>query len=176
MAEYSSVKVNGINLAFRREGSGQPILLIHGISSNSFIWNDIISHLSNKYDLIAVDLLGCGQSDKTNEISYSIKSQALLLSKFIDKLGLKKLHLIGHDVGGGIGQIMAVNNPELFYSFTMINTIAYNYWPVQPIITMRTPVIRQIALSTLDFGAFKIIIKRGFYYKEKVTKELMDQF
>ena len=176
MAEYSSVKINGINLAFRREGNGEPILLIHGISSNSFIWNDITSHLSNKYDLIAVDLLGCGRSDKKTDISYSIKSQAQLLSQFINKLGLDKVHLIGHDVGGGIGQIMAVKNSELFYSLTIINTIAYDYWPVQPIITMRTPIIRQIALSTLDFGALKIIIKRGFYYKEKVTKELMNQF
>jgi len=176
LAEYSSVKINGINIAFRREGSGQPILLIHGISSNSFIWNDIISNLSNNYDLIAVDLLGCGQTDKANNISYSIKSQALLLTQFINKLGLDKVHLIGHDVGGGIAQIMTVRNPELFYSLTMINTIAYDYWPVQPIITMRTPIIRQIALSTLDFGAYKLIIKRAFYYKEKVTKELMDQF
>ncbi|HRS19316.1 MAG TPA: alpha/beta hydrolase, partial [Bacteroidales bacterium] len=70
----------------------------------------------------------------------------------------------------------AVYFPANLISLTMLNTVAFDFWPVQPIIAMRTPIIRQIAMATLHFGIFEIIVKRGLYYKERCTKELMDLF
>ena len=54
--------------------------------------------------------------------------------------------------------------------------IVYDFWPVQSIITMRTPIIRQFAMTTLDLGVFKIIVRRGVYNKERVNDELMELF
>ena len=82
-----------------------------------------------------------------------------LTTEFMAKLGYFKFHLVGHDLGGGISQIMAVNKPNSIIDLTLINSVAYDYWPVQPIIAMRTPIIRQIAMASLDFGTFKIIVQ-----------------
>lgn len=71
---------------------------------------------------------------------------------------------------------MAVNYPELLYDLVLINSVAYNFWPVQPIVTIRTPIIRQIAMAVLDFGMFELVIKRGLYYKAHLSKEFMDMF
>jgi len=132
--------------------------------------------LSASYDVISVDLLGCGESDKPLDVDYSIKHHTELLKTFVSQLGISRFHYVGHDIGGGIGQIFAVKYPELLHDLTLINTVAYDFWPVQPIIAMRTPFIRQLAIATLDLGTFKLIVKRGIYHKERVTSELMGYF
>ena len=174
-ADQSSI-ISGHKLVYNRQGSGQTILFVHGITTYSFIWRNLVRILRNSYDVISVDLLGCGNSDKLLDISYSLKQHAKILHEFIKKLNLGKFHFVSHDVGGGIGQIFAINHSERLLRLTMINTVAYDFWPVQPIIAIRTPIIRQLAMASLDFGTFKLIIKRGLFYKKKATSELMDYF
>lgn len=174
--DVKKCKVSDHDLAYYREGSGETILLVHGITTYSFIWRKIVPLLSSSYDVISVDLLGCGGSDKPMDVVYSIKHHSELLKGFISKLGIKKFHFIGHDVGGGIGQIFAVKYPDALFDLTLINSVAYDYWPVQPITAVRMPIISQLALSTLDFGVFKLLVKRGLYHKERVTSELMEFF
>jgi len=130
--------------------------------------------LTPHYDVIAVDLLGCGASDKEPLMSYAIKDHALYLKEFVESLGIKRFHFVGHDLGGGMGQIFAVDHPEMLYDLTMINTVAYDFWPVQPIIAMRTPIIRQLLMGACDFGAFRILMKKALYHKEKATPEFLD--
>jgi len=172
--EYCSVA--GHKLAYSRQGKGEPMLLVHGIVTYSFIWRNITPLLAEKYDVIAVDLLGCGASDKPLDVSYAIKDHSEILSEFIPRLGLKKIHYVGHDVGGGVGQILAVNHPEMLHSLTLINSVAYDFWPVQPIRAMRTPIIRHLLMSTFDLGAFKVLVSKGIYHKERLTDELMAVF
>ena len=169
-------QVSGNKLNYFREGQGETVLLVHGITTYSFIWAEIFHLLKPDFDVIAVDLPGCGDSDKSVEVDYSLKHQAELLKEFIDILKIQKVHFVGHDVGGGIAQIFTVRYPEAIITSTFINTVAYDFWPVQPIIAIRTPIIRQLAMATLDLGIFKLIVQRGVYHKEKVTSELMTYF
>jgi pimeloyl-ACP methyl ester carboxylesterase len=71
---------------------------------------------------------------------------------------------------------MAVNFPGLIIDLTLINTVGYNFWPVQPIVAMRTPIIRQIAMASLDFGMFELIVKRGLYHKTNLNADFMELF
>jgi len=172
-----TVKVAGNNLAYHRIGSGEPMLLVHGITTYSFIWRKVAPILAESgYDVIALDIMGCGESDKPLDLSYSLKAHTGYIKEFVDALAIKKFHFIGHDLGGGMGQIFAVHHPEMLYDLTMINTVAYDFWPVQPITAMRTPIIRQIMVAALDRGAFRLIVKRGMYHKERVDDELMAYF
>jgi pimeloyl-ACP methyl ester carboxylesterase len=169
-------EVEGHRIAYYRTGQGPVMVLIHGITTYSFIWRKLIPGLKNDFDLIAIDLLGCGASDKPTGVDYSIKAQGRIIKKVLDNLGVGKVHLVTHDIGGGVGQIMAVDYPELAQSLVLINSVAYDYWPVQPITAMRIPIIRQLAMASLDFGVFKAIVKRGIFHKERVTDELMELF
>jgi pimeloyl-ACP methyl ester carboxylesterase len=176
MTPTQFVGIAGHRIAYHRQGAGIPVLLVHGITTYSFLWEDVASQLASSFDVIAVDILGCGESDKPLDVSYSIKHHAELLAEFVKKLGLPRFHFVGHDLGGGMGQIFAVNNPELLLDLTLINTVAHDYWPVQPIIAMRTPIIRQFAIATLDLGTYRLIVKRGVFHKERVTDALMEKF
>jgi len=170
------MNIAGHAMAYRREGKGEPVLLVHGITTYSFIWRNIIPFLAQEYDVIAVDLLGCGDSDKPLDVSYAIKDHAERLHAFVRGLGLTKFHFVGHDLGGGMGQIFAVRHPEMLSDLTMINTVAYDFWPVQPIIALRTPIVRLFLMASFDLGTFKLVVKRGIFHKDRVTKELMDLF
>ena len=173
---YNKITVDGLEFAYYHEGKGEIILMLHGITTNSFIWRNIIPYLTDSYEVIVPDLLGCGQSSKRLDADYSIKNQAELMVKLIKKLKLPKVHLVCHDIGGGIGQIIAVRHPEILIDLSLINSVAYDYWPVQPINTLRTPIIRQIAMATIDMGMLRLSIRAGLHYKDRLTPELFALF
>ncbi len=104
------VKVAGHTMTYLSEGEGEPVLLVHGITTYSFIWRRVIPLLSHKYRVIAPDLLGCGASEKPLDLSYAIKDHAEYLSGFLDALNIPKVHFVGHDLGGGMGQLLAVRH------------------------------------------------------------------
>ncbi|WP_319503223.1 alpha/beta hydrolase [uncultured Draconibacterium sp.] len=171
-----NIEIRGKKIAYYRYGKGETILFVHGITTYSFIWKEMIPFFKDDYEIIMIDILGTGDSDKALEENISLKKQAHVLRDFCEHLQLSKIHLVCHDIGGGIGQIFSVNWPNLLSDLTLINSVAYNFWPVQPIITMRTPIIRQLAMASLDLGMFELIVKRGLYYKEKLNKEWMQLF
>jgi len=174
--ESRKLRVGDHDLAYHRKGSGQPLIMVHGIMTYSFIWDDIADVLSENYDVIWLDLLGCGDSDKPVNVDYSIKAQAHRLKEFADQLDIGRFHFISHDIGGGIAQIYAVNYPEDLYDAVLINSIGYDFWPVQPIIAMQTPIIRQLALAALDFGVLRKIVSTGLFYKERLNPDLFAHF
>lgn len=171
-----TIELQGNSITYYRTGKGEPVIFIHGITTYSFIWRNIIPYFQDKYDVIALDLLGCGDSDKPLNEDFSLKRQSQIIRDFCLKCNITKIHMVCHDVGGGIGQIFAVNYPDMLFDLTLINSVAYNFWPVQPIVAMRTPIIRQIAMASLDLGMFEIIVKRGLYHTSNLTKELMEFF
>jgi len=176
MESSQIIKVNSHAINYYRAGKGETVLLVHGITTYSFIWQEIFTRLSEDYDVIAIDLLGCGDSDMPLDVSYSLVAHTERIKAFLDSLGITKIHFVGHDLGGGIGQIFAVRNPDMLYDLALINTVGYDFWPVQPITALRTPIIRQILMATMDLGAFKLLIARGVHHKERVTEELMENF
>jgi pimeloyl-ACP methyl ester carboxylesterase len=152
------------------------MVMVHGITTYSFLWKDLLPALSEDFEVITLDLLGCGDSDKPHGADYSLPAQADIITKLLDSLGIRQAHFVTHDVGGGIGQIIAIKHPEYVKSLVLINSVGYDYWPVQPIISLRIPIIRQIAMAAMDMGILKLLIKWGFYHKEKVTTDLMSRY
>ncbi len=172
----SKCSVNGFNIAYHSEGKGEPVLLVHGITTYSFLWRKIVPFLKDNYHVISIDLLGCGESDKPLDVAYSLPYHADIVDAFLDKLGIENVHFVGHDVGGGVAQIFSVKYPERVYDLTLVNSVGHDFWPVQPIIAMRTPIIRQLAMASLDIGAFRLLVRRGLHYKERLDDELMELF
>ena len=93
------------------EGTGDPILFLHGIPMSSYSWRNIIPHISNEGRCIAIDFMGFGKSDKPS-IDYTFGDQYKYLEAFIDSLHLKNMTLVMTDIGGVLGTRYAMNNPE----------------------------------------------------------------
>jgi pimeloyl-ACP methyl ester carboxylesterase len=82
-------------------GHGEPIVLLHGLGSDSGTWRRILPELARHYTVYAPDMFGCGLSDKP-EIAYTIEAMAHYIRIFMDAVGIERAHLIGHSLGGGI--------------------------------------------------------------------------
>lgn len=170
------VFVAGHPMAYHRTGRGEPVLLVHGILAHSFIWRDVVPKLAEKHEVVSVDLLGCGDSTMPMRLSLSLKAQADYLAELVQWLGLGKVHFVGHEVGGGIGQAMAIRHPKALRSLTLVNSVAQELWPVWPITGLRVPFLRYLVLSSLDAGLFEWTVRRSLVHKEKVTDALMMEF
>jgi pimeloyl-ACP methyl ester carboxylesterase len=105
------MKINGVNLYYEIYGTGEPILLIHGNGTGIKGWSAQIAHFSKKYQVIAVDCRGRGQSELgTDSLTYL--QQASDLSKLLSELKLEKVTVIGKSDGGIIGLLMAIHYPK----------------------------------------------------------------
>jgi pimeloyl-ACP methyl ester carboxylesterase len=174
--DVKSVSAGGHRYAVIEQGEGEAVVLIHGITTYSFIWRKILPRFSHDRHVIAYDLLGCGGSDMPLDVDFSLAKHAERLSQLLDKMAIDRVHLVGHDVGGGVAQIFAVRYPERVIDLCLINSVAYDYWPVQPIKIMQTPILRNFAVATLDIGAFALVIRRGLYHKDRLDSELLELF
>jgi pimeloyl-ACP methyl ester carboxylesterase len=174
--------VAGERVAYRQWGDPdqrEVVVLLHGITTYSFIWRQVAPRLLDRYRVIAPDLLGCGDSSMSPIPDVSVRGHAHSMLALLDALELApptRIHLVGHDIGGGAAQIMVVAQPERFVDLTLINTVAYDYWPVQPITAMRAPFIRHLMIAALDGVAFTAVVRRGLHYPERATPALMSLF
>ena len=96
------VDVHGSQIHYIEEGSGDPILFLHGNPGSSYVWRNIIPHVQGHGRCIAMDLIGMGKSDKP-DLDYSFFDHAKYVDGFIDALGLTNLTLVIHDWGSALG-------------------------------------------------------------------------
>ncbi|MBA3825808.1 MAG: alpha/beta fold hydrolase [Ktedonobacterales bacterium] len=82
-------------------GNGPPLVLVHGLGTASFTWRFVLPVLQQRFTVYAIDMLGCGESDKT-DVDYRLEALAGYLHGFLDAVGLERPIIIGHSMGGGI--------------------------------------------------------------------------
>ncbi|MBU2546078.1 MAG: haloalkane dehalogenase [Gammaproteobacteria bacterium] len=95
-------EVLGSKMHYVDEGSGDPILFLHGMPTSSYLWRNVIPWVKSSGRCIALDLIGMGQSDQPN-ISYQVFDHVRYIEAFIEKLGLKNITLVMHGWGSVIG-------------------------------------------------------------------------
>lgn len=115
----------GPTLRYVDEGSGDPVLFVHGNPTWSFAWRRFITALAPTHRAIAVDHIGCGRSDKPQEFDYCLQRHVANLVEFIERLDLHRITLVAHDWGGAIGMGAACQLPDRFSKFTLMNTAAF---------------------------------------------------
>lgn len=100
--ESKYLEVKGSKMHYIDEGEGDPILFLHGNPTSSYLWRNVIPHLTNQARCIALDHIGMGKSDKP-DIDYGFIDSSNYLEEFINKLGLKNVTLVLHDWGAMLG-------------------------------------------------------------------------
>ncbi|WP_193044730.1 alpha/beta fold hydrolase [Mycolicibacterium baixiangningiae] len=111
MSDVEYVELHGERVAYRDAGSGEVILLIHGMAGSSDTWNAILPLLAENYRVIAPDLLGHGRSAKPRT-DYSLGAFAAGLRDLLDELGVSRATIIGQSLGGGVAMQFLYQHPE----------------------------------------------------------------
>jgi haloalkane dehalogenase len=133
-------------------GAGDPVLLLHGEPTWSFLWRRTIPPLAQKARVIAPDLIGFGRSDKPTDVDwYSYDKHVASIEQLVDQLGLERIALVVHDWGGPIGLRFAVEHPDLVDRIVILDTgIAGGKPPSEEWLRFRA-VVREVA-GELDVG------------------------
>lgn len=101
-------------------GEGPAVLLIHGIGDNSETWRDLIPHLAQNYTVIAPDLLGHGRSDKPRA-DYSVAAYANGMRDLLSALGIDRVTVVGHSLGGGVAMQFSYQFPNMVERLVLVS-------------------------------------------------------
>lgn len=126
-------------------GAGVPVVFLHGFPTSGHLWSDVIPLMPAGHRLVVVDLLGYGRSDRPNGRGVDIRSHAERVVELLDELRIQRACVVGHGIGGGIAQSMAVRHPQRVSHLCLIDSVAFDRWP-----TMRA----RMARASLTFTQF----------------------
>jgi len=114
------LKVGGLSARYSDAGSGEPVLLIHGLGGSIESWANNAGELAKSLRVIAVDLPGFGLSDK-QKMSYTMKFYRDFVARFLKMLKLGQASIVGSSLGGHVAAEVAISRPDLVKRLVMIS-------------------------------------------------------
>jgi pimeloyl-ACP methyl ester carboxylesterase len=112
------------SLAYLEQGSGPPVVIVHGVGGHKEDWVGVAEALADKHHVIAADMLGFGESSKTGD-DLSMPIQAAALAALFDAKGFEKASLIGNSIGGWVTATFAVAYPERLDKLVLIDVAGF---------------------------------------------------
>lgn len=148
--ESHYAEVDGVRLHYVDEGSGPPVLMVHGQPTWSYLYRKMIPPLVEAgYRCVAPDLMGFGLSDKpTDESAYTLQRHVALVTGLVEQLSLEGITTVGQDWGGPISLRYAIDHQENIRSLVILNTL------VKPIADL--PLLFALLFRSGGFSSFLI--------------------
>lgn len=170
------IQASSLRLHYLEEGEGDPVMLLHGFPTSSYLYRNIIPVLAETHRAIAPDLPGYGLSDKPVDQRYDYAFFDRTLESFCDAVGLDRVSLVVHDLGGPVGLHWAVRNPNRIERLVILNTLVYpqTSWAVKAfLLALRLPMVRDYVVSPKGIvGAMKV----GVVHKSRLNREILTPY
>lgn len=163
--------IDGLRYHYLDEGQGKPLLLVHGNPTWSFYWRSLVEAFRGDYRVIVPDHIGCGlsQKPKPGEYPFTLARRIEDLKRLIEHLNLKDATLIAHDWGGAIGMGAAVDLPQRFARFVLMNTAAFRAnrmpWRIR---AGRIPVLGRVGIQGLNLFS-RMALRMAMEHPERLT-------
>lgn len=169
--EMLSVDVAGNQVCYVRKGKGKNLILVHGSQMNAYDWRDNIDTLSQQYCVYALDMLGCGWSDKPQG-TYSPQFYAKFLLDFMDAMQIDKASFVGSSWGGGHVLEFALKYPKRVDKLVLASPCCYKHqFNVMDI--LRIPLVGRLTLLFTSKALIRGQLKSAYYKKEYVDAALV---
>ena len=120
------VEVDGATVHFQEfgEASNPTLLLIHGYTASTYVWKTVAPLLADEdFHVVAVDLLGFGYSDKPAQFDYTISSQARMIERLMNRLGIGKATIVGSSYGGAVASTLALDYAERVEKLVLVSAV-----------------------------------------------------
>jgi pimeloyl-ACP methyl ester carboxylesterase len=173
--ESRTVEVEGIWMRWEEEGEGYPAVFIHGIPTSPRLWRHVIPQVQDARSM-AWEMVGYGASIEEGwDRDIFVAKQADYLAAWIREVELERTFLVGHDLGGGVAQILAVRHPELVRGLALVNTICYDSWPIPSVKAMGAmgPVVERLPKNVFRY-VYATFLRRG-HDDQARAKESIDE-
>jgi pimeloyl-ACP methyl ester carboxylesterase len=168
------IEIDGSRVCYRQSGTGMRLVLIHGIGASSFIWRNVFAELSEKHQVISIDLPGFGLSDKDPDLDYDLESQTQRLHRILQKLSIDQAVLVGSSMGGSV----CLNLMRL-YPQQYLKTVAIAPATDRKLVTLAT----KMAAPTFSLFGFmlnrasmRLILQRISSKKDLITEHVISEY
>jgi pimeloyl-ACP methyl ester carboxylesterase len=173
------VDVGGVRLyyfAAGTRGEGEPIIFLHGFPTSSHLWSSVVTLVPKGHRVVVVDLLGYGRSDPPGASDLSIKGHGERVLALLDALRINYATLVGHDLGGGIAQWLAVRHPARVSRLCLIDSVAFDAWPGREVKLARaTMPLTRFLPATWLLSVLRADLLRGYLVSDRGAHSI-DQF
>src|SRR5881628_1803397 len=108
------IDLDGARLYYYAAGTrraGEPVVFVHGFATSGHLWSDVVALMPPGRRFVVLDLLGHGRSDRPGSRPLSLRAHAERLAALLDALGVGAACVVGHGLGGGVAQSLAVHWP-----------------------------------------------------------------
>jgi pimeloyl-ACP methyl ester carboxylesterase len=129
--ERKRMPVSAGEIAYVDMGDGPPVLLLHGFPTSADLWRREAWLLAQRMRVIVPDLLGYGESDKPGHADLSEPAQAGYVRELLEALGIHDLAVVGHDIGGAIAQMLALDSGLAIRSLVLLDSACFDSWPIE---------------------------------------------
>lgn len=184
------VEVDGMNVHYTDQGSGVPIILLHGSGGSLHTWEGWANELKTNYRVISIDLPAFGLTGPHAQGDYSINSYTKFLYDFVNNLKLDRFHLAGNSLGGGIAWNFTSNYPEKVDKLLLLDASGNRPKPKKQIKETkekkrssfsvfrlaRIPVINKIFLYFTPKFIIRNNLEQVYFDDSKVTDVLVEQY
>lgn len=158
--EYQRLDTSGGQIAYADLGEGPPVLLLHGFPTSSYLWRREAWLLAQRMRVIVPDLLGYGRSERQEDADLSEQAQAGYVRQLLTHLGIEELAVVGHDIGGGVAQMLALGDGSLVRAMVLVDSVCFDAWPIEGVKMLQaatpeqeTPeFVESIVRLTFDLG------------------------
>lgn len=165
------IDVDGVGIHYVQQGTGPPLVLIHGFGGHTFSFRHQIPVFARDRRVLALDLMGFGYSERPRKADYSLEAQARLVLRFMDVLGVEKATVAGHSMGGEVAMRVAALAPERVERLVLIASVSGERIPMPPTLPIIKPFLPLLGRLVGDS-----ILKRSFYDRSLLTPELRREY
>lgn len=144
-------------------GAGVPVVFLHGVGTSGHLWSDVVSLMPAGHRLVVVDLLGHGRSDPPRGRSLSLRAHAARIVMLMDALRIDRACIVGHGLGGGIAQEIALSHASRVSHLALVCSVAFDAWPARDLRLARfvMPLLRRLPPAWL-LSMVRSDLERGY--------------
>ena len=164
------VEVLGSDMHYVEEGEGDPILLLHGQPTSSYLWRNVIPHLSDRARVIAPDNIGFGKSDRP-DIDYSYANHVSYIEGFIEALGLEDVTVVGHDWGSAFALDYAARHPDNVKAVALLEAIMAPVFPAAGYDDL-PPMLEKFFTTLRSEQGTRLMVEQN-YFVEKALPDMV---
>ena len=173
------MSVDGLEVHYKDEGSGTPIILLHGTSASLHTWDGWTKELiKNNYRVIRMDLPAFGITGANKDNLYDLPSYSKFLTDFVNQLELNKFILAGNSLGGSISWHYTSSNPEKVQKLILLDPAGFPSKKERPLVfeLAEIPILNQILKHITPKSLIKDNLEQVYFDDSKVTENLVDRY
>ncbi len=176
-SESQFIAIEDTEIHYRREGKGEPILLIHGTAASLHTWDGWTDELKDSFEIIRLDLPAFGLTGPLKSRDYSIDNYIQIIDEFMIKLDLRSFHIAGNSLGGRIAWNYACTYPEKIKKMILIDASGFDNGVTPAVIKMgRSDILSPIFKSITPRWFIEKNMKEVYHDDQKISDQLIDRY